>query len=107
MEDLDNATLEDVQAFFRTYYAPNNAILVVAGDYDPEEARAWIERYFADIPPQSPPPPVEVSEPDREERREAFLDTLAQVPAVAITWKIPPRGTMENDALANRGRPAD
>jgi zinc protease len=103
MEDLDNATLEDVQAFFRTYYAPNNAILVVAGDYDPDEARRWIERYFADIPPQSPPPPVDVSEPDREERREVFVDTLAQVPAVAVTWKIPPRGTLENDALQIAG----
>lgn len=103
MEDLDRATLEDVQAFFRTYYAPNNAVLVVAGDYDPAEARAWIERYFGDIPLQAPPPSVEVSEPDREERREVFHDPLAQVPAVAITWKIPPRGTLESDALQIAG----
>ncbi|MFN7162807.1 MAG: M16 family metallopeptidase, partial [Fimbriimonadales bacterium] len=99
MDDLDNATLADVQAFFRTYYAPNNAILAVAGDYDEATAREWIERYFADIPSQPAPPAVDVSEPEREERREVFHDALASVPAVAVCWKIPPRGTLENDAL--------
>ncbi|GIV05390.1 MAG: peptidase M16 [Fimbriimonadales bacterium] len=103
MEDLDNATLDDVQAFFRTYYAPNNAILVVAGDYDLATARKWIERYFAEIPPQPAPPAVDVSEPEREERREVFHDVLANVPAVAVCWKIPPRGTLENDALQIAG----
>ncbi|MCX7993317.1 MAG: insulinase family protein [Fimbriimonadales bacterium] len=103
MDDLDNATLEDVQAFFRTYYAPNNAILVVAGDYDEATAREWIERYFVDIPSQPAPPAVEVSEPDRDERREVFHDALARVPAVALCWKIPPRGTLENDALQIAG----
>ncbi|MFN3689903.1 MAG: M16 family metallopeptidase [Fimbriimonadales bacterium] len=103
MEDLDNASLEDVQAFFRTYYAPNNAVLVVAGDYEEATARAWIERYFADIPSQPAPPPVDVSEPDREERRAVFHDPLASVPAVALCWKIPPRGTLETDALQIAG----
>ncbi|MFN7016066.1 MAG: M16 family metallopeptidase [Fimbriimonadales bacterium] len=103
MEDLDNASLADVQAFFRTYYAPNNAILVVAGDYEGATAREWIERYFADIPSQPAPPPVDVSEPDRQERREVFHDSLASVPAVALCWKIPPRGTLENDALQIAG----
>ncbi|MFN4032292.1 MAG: M16 family metallopeptidase [Fimbriimonadales bacterium] len=99
MDDLDNATLSDVQAFFRAYYAPNNAILAVAGDYDEATAREWIEQYFADIPAQPAPPAVDVSEPEREERREAFHDALASVPAVAVCWKVPPRGTLENDAL--------
>ncbi|GIV08803.1 MAG: peptidase M16 [Fimbriimonadales bacterium] len=103
MEDLDNATLDDVQAFFRTYYAPNNAILVVAGDYDESTAREWITRYFADIPSQPAPPRADVSEPDREQRREVFHDALANVPAVAVCWKIPPRGTTENDALQIAG----
>ncbi|GIV11039.1 MAG: zinc protease [Fimbriimonadales bacterium] len=103
MEDLDNATLDDVQAFFRTYYAPNNAILVVAGDYDEATVREWIERYFVEIPSQPAPPAVDVSEPDRPERREVFHDALANVPAVAVCWKIPPRGTLENDALQIAG----
>lgn len=99
MDDLDNATLEDVQEFFRTYYAPNNAILVVAGNYDASAVREWIEGYFAEIPSQPAPPAVDVSEPDREERREVFHDALANVPAVSVCWKIPPRGMLENDAL--------
>jgi predicted Zn-dependent peptidase len=50
MEDLDAASLEDVAEFFRTYYAPNNAVLAIAGDADPAQAKAWVERYFGEIP---------------------------------------------------------
>jgi predicted Zn-dependent peptidase len=50
MEDLDAASLEDVAAFFRTYYAPNNAVLAIAGDVEPAQARAWVERYFGSVP---------------------------------------------------------
>ena len=49
--DLDAATLKDVLAFHDTYYGPNNAALVVAGDFDPAQARAWIEKYFGGIKP--------------------------------------------------------
>ncbi len=57
MEDLDAASLEDVAAFFRTYYAPNNAVLAIAGDADPAQTRAWVERYFGEIAanPEIPP----------------------------------------------------
>lgn len=100
MEDLDNATLEDVQSFFRTYYAPNNAVLVVSGDFDRERAMHWVRELYEDIPPQPAPPTPDVSEQDREkEKREVFEDPLANVPALAISWKIPARGTPENDAL--------
>ena len=54
MEDLDAASLEDVQAWFRTYYGPNNAVLVLAGDITVEEARSKAEKYFGDIPPGPP-----------------------------------------------------
>jgi predicted Zn-dependent peptidase len=50
MDDLDAASLEDVAAFFRTYYAPNNAVLAIVGDVDPAQVRAWVERYFGEIP---------------------------------------------------------
>jgi zinc protease len=99
MEDLDCATLEDVQRFFRTYYAPNNAVLVIAGDYHLRRDLALVRRLFEDIPPQPAPPPVDLSEPDRAERREIFHDPLASVPAIAIAWKIPARHTEANDAL--------
>jgi predicted Zn-dependent peptidase len=58
MEDLDAASLEDVAAFFRTYYAPNNAVLAIAGDADPAQARAWVERYFGEIAPYPKIPPL-------------------------------------------------
>lgn len=100
MEDLDHATLEDVQAFFRTYYAPNNAVLVVSGDFDEERAMHWIRELYEDIPAQPAPPVPDVSEPERErEIREVFEDSLANVPALTLSWKIPSRGTPENDAL--------
>ena len=52
MEDLDAATIDDVQEFFRIYYAPNNAVLTVVGDFDNDEARALVEKYFGNIPAQ-------------------------------------------------------
>jgi len=58
MEDLDAATLEDVERFFRTYYVPNNAVLTIAGDVEPADAVAAVRRYFGEIPPGSPVPPV-------------------------------------------------
>ncbi len=103
MDDLDNATLEDVQAFFRTYYAPNNAVLAIVGDYDGRRVLREVRDYFGDIPPQPAPPPVDLSEPDREERREVFHDPLASTPALWLAWKIPPRDTPENDALQIAG----
>ncbi len=92
MEDLDAATVEDVREFFRIYYAPNNAVLSIAGDFDKSEAKALAENYFATIPRQPDPSPVDVSEPPEvAERQDVFLDKLAPVPAFALGWKIPPR----------------
>jgi predicted Zn-dependent peptidase len=94
MEDLDAATVEDVQEFFRVYYAPNNAVLTVCGDFDPAEARALVEKYFASIPAQAPPPPVDVSEPEEvAARAETYRDPFAQLPAIMLGWKVPARRT--------------
>lgn len=101
MEDLDAATLEDVQRFFRTYYAPNNAVLAIAGDFDSEQALEWVRKHFDDIPPQEPPPPVDVSEPERHlPKRLTYTDKLANLPAIAMAWKVPPRRSPERYALA-------
>src|SRR5712672_4139905 len=82
MEDLDAATIEDIREFFRIYYAPNNAVLSIAGDFDMAETRALVETYFATIPGQPEPPPVDVSEPaDVAQHQDTFLDKLAPVPA--------------------------
>jgi zinc protease len=55
MEDLNAAKLADVQDWFKTWYGPSNAILVIAGDIKPEEAKAQVEKYFGEIPPGPPP----------------------------------------------------
>ncbi len=101
MEDLDAATIEDVQEFFRIYYAPNNAVLTIAGDFEEAEAIALVRKYFEGIPSQPPPPPVDVSEPeDVAQTQEVFHDRLAPAPAFVLGWKIPPRRTPEYYALS-------
>jgi zinc protease len=92
MEDLDDATIDDVREFFRIYYAPNNAVLAVCGDFDSAEARALVERYFSSIPAQAPPPAVNVAEPEEVSlRAEVYRDPFAQLPAIMLGWKVPAR----------------
>ena len=64
MEDLDAATIDDVQEFFRIYYAPNNAVLTIVGDFDRRRSTRAGRKYFEEIPGQPTPPPVDVSEPE-------------------------------------------
>ncbi len=90
MQDLDNAPLAEVQRFFRTYYAPNNAVLAIAGDFDVEEAMALVERYFgtiepSEVPPFEPPP----LQPQTAERKDVLVDPLAELPAFHVAWHIP------------------
>jgi predicted Zn-dependent peptidase len=94
MEDLDAANIKDVQSFFDTYYAPNNAVLVIAGDIDGPQAEALVRKYFNSIPRQKAPPAVDVSEPAEVVKRKAVADDAhAEMPAIAIAWKIPARRT--------------
>jgi predicted Zn-dependent peptidase len=100
MEDLDAAQLQDVRNFFRIHYAPNNAVLVVAGDFDPKEARGWIEKHFGSIPRQAAVPRVDTSEtPGVPQERATVVDTLANVPALLIGWKVPGLGSPESPAI--------
>jgi len=101
MEDLDAATVEDIREFFRIYYAPNNAVLSIVGDFDQTETRRMVDKYFSTIPRQPEPPPVDVSEPEEVmQRQDVFLDKLAPVPAFALGWKIPSRRSPEFYALS-------
>jgi predicted Zn-dependent peptidase len=104
MEDLDAATIDDVKEFFRIYYAPNNAVITVVGDFETDEARALVEKYFGNIPTQPTPPPVDVSEPEPVAiRSETFHDPLAPAPAFVLGWKIPERRTHDFYALSLAG----
>lgn len=96
MEDLDAASINDVKQFFNTYYAPNNAVLAIAGDIDPAQTEALVRKYFGTIPRQPSTPPIDVSEPEAAaEAKSATTDPLAQVPALAIAWKIPARNSAD------------
>ncbi len=104
MADLSAATLEDVRGFFRTYYAPNNATLAIAGDITPRDARRLAERYFGDItrapaPTRTPPPPVTLAADVH-----AVLEDRVQVPRVYVAWhtmKAFAEGDAALDVLAN------
>ena len=101
MEDLNAASLEDVSEFFATYYAPNNAVLTVAGDFDRQAAAALIERHFGPIPanPKLPAPPdVEVAPIIGAETREIVRDRVP-LPRVYLAYRMPVFGTSEFDAL--------
>jgi zinc protease len=100
LKDLDAATLEDVTRFFKTYYAPNNAVLVVVGDFDPQKTKAWIKKSFESIPPSQLPPKADISEPRQEkERRASKDDKLATRPALAVGYHAPERNTPEYYAM--------
>jgi predicted Zn-dependent peptidase len=99
MEDLDAAKLEDVRSFFRIHYAPNNAVLVIAGDFDSKEARGWVEKHFGSIPRQKPPEHPDLAETAGVVTAEKTTeDKLAKVPAVLIGWKVP--GKLDKAAAA-------
>ena len=99
MADLNAANLQDVQDFFRTYYAPNNAVLSLVGDFDPAEAIEKVKKYFGAIARQPAPPPPPVCEEDRYgERRETVMDPLARLPLLIISYQIPPGNTPDNYA---------
>ena len=86
MSDLQKITLEDAKQYFRTYYAPDNAILVLVGDLDPEPTRRLVERYFGPIPRRPPPPPVDASEPPQDGERRVAVRKNAELPAVLIGY---------------------
>ncbi len=100
LEDLDAATLGDVQAFFDSFYAPNNAALAVVGDFEPGQAKAWIEQYFGSIPAVELPPPPDITEPRQEEARSGSrVDPLANRPAFSFGYQMPQRNTPEFYAM--------
>ena len=90
MEDLNAASVEDVQAFFKRYYAPNNAVVAIVGDFKSEEVLKKMEKYFGSIPSQPAPPQPDVAEPQqRGERHKIIEDQFAQIPRVDIAFKTP------------------
>lgn len=96
LADLDAATLDDAASFFQKYYAPNNAVLVVVGDFEPARTRGWILKYFGGIPRVELPPRPDLTEPRQTvEKRASRVDSLATRPALGVAYHMPPRWTPE------------
>jgi zinc protease len=99
--DLDAASLADVQAFFKTYYVPNNAVLLILGDVKPEEGFALARKHFNDIPSGAAPKFADPSEPvQSEERRGHVPEKFGTLPAMAIGYTLPPRRSKDWHAMA-------
>jgi predicted Zn-dependent peptidase len=99
--DLDAANLIDVQKFFKTYYVPNNAVLLLLGDIKVEEGEALAKKYFADISAGAPPPFADPVEPPQQEERRGHVDEkFGTLPAIAIGYVMPQRRTPEWCAMA-------
>jgi len=101
IEDLDAASLENVRKFHETFYRPDNATLVVVGDFDPKQLDAWVTKYMAPIPkPSIPLPRVDVKEPERTaERRITQHAANVPLPAIAITYLTPPEKSPDSEPL--------
>ncbi|HEV2765476.1 MAG TPA: pitrilysin family protein, partial [Pyrinomonadaceae bacterium] len=100
LKDLEAATLKDVQDFFNTYYAPNNAVLVVVGDFRESDARQMVDKYFKNIPASKLPAAADLTEPRQtEEKRRSKKDALARRPALAFAYHMPERNSPEYYAM--------
>ncbi|MBA2305693.1 MAG: insulinase family protein [Acidobacteria bacterium] len=101
MADLGAATVDDVASFFKTYYAPNNAVIAIVGDVDAKATLEKVRKYFEQIPSQPAPPPVDMTEPAQTaERRTTIDDALARLPRLDMAYKIPPANSADSDALS-------
>jgi zinc protease len=100
MADLDAASVDDVKQFFKTYYAPNNAVLALVGDLDTKDTLARVKKYFGAIPRQEPPKPVDLTEPEKTaERRLVLDDKLARLTRISLAYRIPETGNADARAL--------
>ncbi|OYW02149.1 MAG: hypothetical protein B7X11_03780, partial [Acidobacteria bacterium 37-65-4] len=98
--DLDSAKVDEVRAFHAEYYAPNNAVVTIAGDFDPAEARRLLEQYFGDIPRVSAAPPVTCTyQLDTGAKELTETDRNATLPLVALVYKAPPQRDSDTPAL--------
>jgi zinc protease len=100
MADLNAASVEDVQQFFRTYYAPNNAVIAIVGDVNSSDCLAKVKKYFESIPRQPDPDAVDMTEKARTaERRIALEDPLARLTRLDVAYNVPPSSDADDAAL--------
>jgi zinc protease len=101
LAEINAATIEDVRNFFKTYYAPNNAVVTIVGDVDVNEVKKMVEKHFAAIPSQPMPARADLSEPPQtKEKRVSQTDKLAKLPALATGYHLPPQNSPDFPAMA-------
>jgi zinc protease len=101
LEDLDNATLQDVKDFYHRWYTPNNVTLVIAGDFDPVQARALVEKYFAEFPRGAAAEPMKAQPVTLAQPKLLFHeDNFAQLPALTMVWPTVPAYHPDSHALS-------
>jgi len=101
LDEINAATIEDVRNFFKTYYAPNNAVLTIVGDVDAAEVKKMVEKHFASIPSQTAPPKPDLTEPAQmKEKRVSQPDKLANLPALATGYHVPAQNSPDFPAVA-------
>lgn len=101
LEELESAGIDDVRAFHATYYRPDNAVLVVSGNFDPAQLDRWVDEYFANIKrPSAPIPRVTVQEPARTAAvSRTVYEANTPLPAVLISYHLPPERSADTPAL--------
>jgi predicted Zn-dependent peptidase len=102
LSDLQTLSRPQVEVYYRRYYGPNNVVVAVVGDVDPDRIEAWALEYFADIPRGEEPPPVLAEEPPQSAERRVSVEWDAE-PRVRIGWHIPPVQHPDDPALAVLG----
>ena len=101
LSEINAATIQDVRNFFKTYYAPNNAVLTIAGDVDVNEVKKMVEKHFTGIPSQPMPARADLTEPPQtKEKRVSQTDKLANLPALATGYHLPPQNSPDFPAMA-------
>lgn len=100
LKDIEAATLDDSKDFFKKYYTPSNAVLVVTGDFEEPQAKQFVQKYFASIPSQKAEPLPDIKEPRQtEEKTVTRTDKLANKPAIGWGYQMPARNTKEYYAM--------
>jgi zinc protease len=99
MDDIERITRDECEAYFRTYYAPNNAAIYAVGDLDPDRTLALVERHYGDIPSGPKPAPVPPGEPPQRGERRATVHYPAQAPALLAGWRGPAARSPDSAAL--------
>ncbi|MBC7349134.1 MAG: insulinase family protein [Candidatus Aminicenantes bacterium] len=89
MSDILSWRRDEVIQYYRTYYAPNNAVLVVVGDFDSQKTLELVKKYYSSIPSQTPPPPVTTEEPPQMGRKEVVIKKEAQTPSFMVVYHAP------------------